>query len=358
MCKACVEVEKEVRHQPDNRFSPLPPVEAPALDEERYSGMVHAQRRANSVLSDQIGKTDYQRHSDLEAQRYACLQEFLRVNGSDPLLSATLRRWVYVEEKHFPQMFLGRALRDFKYLSLGKIRATPSVGETKLRKLLDVLERACGEIRKSTREPATIRPGAGDALHRPNDSRIGTSGHQASEDPRHQGPGSRRVARSEVQEIDEVEWGGLCRIAVTHHLDHYPLGRLATSLRYLPSSLWKVPVEFYTKRSLAEISRLPRHGERRWKLIVDVFRSLGRSLLTIPLDSHLKVCVVSAPIRDVSAWIENVLLQERVPETDEMHHCLAQRLINRIPGHQRSGGSRTTPEPPRTVGRSRLPYGG
>jgi hypothetical protein len=75
---------------------------------------------------------------------------------------------------------------------------------------------------------------------------------------------------------------------------------------------------------------LPGHGEHRRRLVVDVFRSPGRSLSAIPADSHLKVCVMSAAIRDVSAWIESVLLRECVPDPDELHHCMVHPLLAQL----------------------------
>jgi len=256
---------------------------------------------------------------DSETERYARVQECLQAHASHPLLDAALRRWVCAEDKHFPHLFFDRPLRHFTRISLRNIRATPTIGEKKLSKLLDVLERACDAIRRPN-----LRPAAGQMVRnvpRP---------FKEAEDTGHQGPIARQIASTVIGEITEDEWEGLCRIAMTHHLEHYALGRLAPSLRYLPSSLWKTPIDFYTGRSLAEITRLPGHGDRRRRLVVEVFRSLGRSLSTIPGDSHLKVCVMSAAVRDVSAWIEAVLLRERLPDLDEMHHCLAERLLAQL----------------------------
>ncbi|MDY0165542.1 MAG: hypothetical protein RBS80_03315 [Thermoguttaceae bacterium] len=130
--------------------------------------------------------------------------------------------------------------------------------------------------------------------------------------------------------LTEDCWQACCEVAKRHHLDDYALGRLAPTLRHLPRSLWQRRVRDYTERRLCELTRLPGHGNLRVRLVADVFRSMVASLGSIPGDSHLKIHVMSAPVRDVSAWIERVLGEKRIPDMAEMKHCFVERLLSQL----------------------------
>jgi hypothetical protein len=78
-------------------------------------------------------------------ERYAHVQDDLAGRGDAALLDRRLSTWVISTDRHLPQVFLGRKLREVLALNYDHLLETPGIGNRRIEKLIDVLERACKE---------------------------------------------------------------------------------------------------------------------------------------------------------------------------------------------------------------------
>jgi len=268
--------------------------------------------------------------SDFEV--YKSIQESLQTFDGNPLLDYRLEHWVADDDKHFPQVFLRVRLRTFTYLQFSNIQATPGVGALKSEKLLAVLKKALAELAQDAC-PGLRRgkAGAGPPIHTPASTEsvsapcakpISATPKQAAITP--SADGLRGC------EATEENWRRWTHVVIMHGLDGYPLGRLATSLQLLPHNLWEVPIAHYTRLCIREILELPGHGPSRQQAVLDVFGSIYRSLASVPINDHYKVSVMSAAMRDATAWIERVLTKQQVPDMVDMCQVFLQTLLSQL----------------------------
>ena len=56
-----------------------------------------------------------------------------------------------------------------------------------------------------------------------------------------------------------------------HDIGREKLGRLAPTLLALPTVIWHTPLEYYMQYSVSEIRQLKTHGEKRVRVVLEVF---------------------------------------------------------------------------------------
>ena len=249
-------------------------------------------------------------------KRFLSLQSFFNRNANHRLLGMKISRWVSRQDRDFPHAFIDWQIRRFTRTTLDQIRGPHSngaIGNSGIQKLLEVLDDARAEIEKT-----------GHVVPQPSRDKESRAGNTPELEP------TREIASAPQGSVSEDTWKVWVGIVSVHHLGHYPLGRLAATLRYFPRSLWEVKVRDYAALSLAEISATSGHGPTRLRLVLDVFRLLARSFEAFPTDSHLKVCTMSAAIRDVSSWIESSIIERRVPDVSEVKCCLLDPLLSQL----------------------------
>lgn len=227
-------------------------------------------------------------HESLLDVRLAAVKQFISTHTDPTILDRPLTAWVKPSDRHLPQAFLGRSLREVLTLTFDQIAETPGVGPGRITKLLDVLER----VGRATGESTMLNPQfvAG-----------WTAALALTSDP---------VA----EDMTDETWEGWRQTIRAHRLEHEPLGRYAARLSDLPKGVWATPLREYTDRPLSEIREMPAHGPARVQAILDVFAGVTRTLAGCAADSPLAIRPLPPPVRDLILWAEEVLRSNTVPD--------------------------------------------
>lgn len=289
------------------------------------------------------------------------------------VLDRPLSAWSLTDDRHVPQMYLARPVRDLLTLTYEELENTPSLGRTRIEKLVEVMERinsggdskpfrgsnserrfldiqaelsgsdatalarpfeswvlatdshlpqsylrrSLSEILSSRYEQLVREPGVGagkiervlDVLERCA-AELNPDRHPIRESP----PSDSGGRQTTVENITETEWRKWCDRIRLHRLERDNLGRYAGCLNDLPQGLWTVPLGEYANRSLHAIRALPNHGPVRVSDVLKVFARIFESIRENPVEGFLSVRLFAPQIRDVVLWAEGILRSGGIPD--------------------------------------------
>lgn len=242
--------------------------------------------------------------------RFESLRQTLQEARYEDRLEKPLAFWALASDRRLPLAFLGLPLGELLATPFSELLATPGIGQKKIASLLTLLERATQDLPPGAPEPATQEPAILPAV---------TPGQFDPEN---------------VSEALWVEW----REAVKQHgLQHVKLGRLAPTLQALPTVIWNTPLGEYADLTLAEIRQRRTHGEKRVRVVLEVFAlayhsltGVGQMLEGPAAHEHLNVRLEPKFIQPLERWIMRVLASEASPTLEEIRTNLAQPMIEQI----------------------------
>jgi hypothetical protein len=248
----------------------------------------------------------------LSAEDYKLLNSFeaIRKKLSDDKFADRLEKplayWVLPKDRRLPLAFLGRSVKELLATPFGELSATPGVGHKKINSLVRLLNRAVDE------EPAATEFG---------DRSVGGV---ASE------PRVPRNGKFDPATVSEPLWAQWRETIRRHNLGDEPLGRLAPTLQALPTVIWQTPLSFYLNYDLADIRRLKTYGEKRVRVVLEVFHVVHDVLKDVPEGGHLVIRLVPKAVPPMEAWINQVLQRPNLPDFEETRQNLALPLLNQI----------------------------
>ena len=108
------------------------------------------------------------------------------------------------------------------------------------------------------------------------------------------------------------------------------LGRLAPTLQALPTVIWHTPLEQYVSHTVAEIRQLKTHGEKRVRVVLEVFYIVHEMLAGAGSSQHLAVRIVPKFIQPIEDWIARTRENPAAVNDDEVREHLAVPLLNQI----------------------------
>ena len=224
------------------------------------------------------------------SERFTHVRSNLNRIGDPGLLDKPLSTWVISSDRHLPQAFLRRSLREFLTLTYEQLAATTGVGIGRIEKLIDVLERICVQPPlQSDSIPERQRPLALTARRRQSSCRApwrilrSLSGS----------PGVRQYER--------------------HRLEQEHLGRFARSLSDVPQGLWSVPLSEYADKPLYEVRSMSGYGPARIGQVLDVFYQIAQTIVHCPTEVTLAIRLLPPLVRDAVLWAEGVLRDGSAP---------------------------------------------
>ena len=106
--------------------------------------------------------------------------------------------------------------------------------------------------------------------------------------------------------VSEALWTQWLETARRHEVGRELLGRLAPTLQALPTVIWQTPLEFYMQYSVSEIRQLKTHGEKRVRVVLEVFHIVHEMLADVNADKHLSIRLVPnfiEPLEDDAEWM-------------------------------------------------------
>lgn len=225
-----------------------------------------------------------QRRNGLLADRYRLegtyerLRRALVAGPQDGRIDQPLSFWVLPTDRRLPIAFLGRPLRDLLAQPLEDLMQTPGVGQKKILGFFDLLRRA---IKSESADKPFGMP-AETALSE---------------------PAQRRGVGAEPTAVSEAVWREWCETILRAGFGDHALGRVAPSLRPLPTVIWDTPLADYAARSLSDIRSLKTHGEKRVNAIIEVFGAIYEAVSTAALHEDLQLDVTARFVPPLTRWL-------------------------------------------------------
>lgn len=211
---------------------------------------------------------------------YERLRRALQQGPADGRLRMPLSFWVVPDDRRLPIAFLDRSLEELLQKPLVELMQTPGVGRKKILGFFDLLRRAVKD--RSPQEP------------------FGLSAAGATKSPAaKRGVGLGRDSSA----VSELVWADYCETIRRGGFATQPLGRLAPSLKPLPTVLWDTPLGDYAGRSLAEVRAMKTHGEKRVAAIIEVFAAVHEAVSTAVLGEHLLLDIRPLFVRPMTDWL-------------------------------------------------------
>ena len=248
---------------------------------------------------------DYKIVSSFQSLRKTLLEEKFADRLEKPLAY-----WALPNDRRLPLAFLGRTIKDLLATPFEELSATPGIGQKKISSLVKLLSRATKD------HPPEVPFGITDL----NEAKKPV----AVEKPRRNG------TAFDPSIVSEALWSQWQATVLEHEFGHEKLGRLAPTLQALPTVIWHTPLEQYATRSVAEIRQMKTHGEKRVRVVLEVFYLVHDMVSTAGTNPHLALRIVPKFILPIENWIADVLARPGVPTAAEIREHLTVPLLNQI----------------------------
>ncbi len=244
--------------------------------------------------------------SSFEAIRKTLLQDEYRDRLDKPLAY-----WALPNDRRLPLAFLGRSLNELLETPFDDLTATRGIGHKKISSLVKLLHRATSSDGPAV--PYGIKDLA-DELDQARSERV-------------RGRSTDDFDPSMVSEALWVQW---CETARRFHLGNEKLGRLAPSLQSLPTVIWDTPLRAYMNRTLTDIRHLRTHGEKRVRVVLEVFHAVHELLANASPRTHLSLRLVAGFVPPVESWLLSLVNRIDLPSREEVGRELAIPLLGQI----------------------------
>ncbi len=222
-------------------------------------------------------------------------------------LEKPLAYWAMPNDRRLPLAFLGRTIKDLLDTPFDELSATPGIGQKKISCLVKLLSRA-------TKDHPPVAP----------------FGPHESVEPKPRPERPKADAEFDPAIVSEALWTEWRGAIERHGLGREKLGRLAPTLQALPTVIWHTPLEFYLGLSVSEIRRLKTHGEKRVRVVLEVFHILFDMFRDAPANPRLKLRPTPSFIEPVDAWMQSVVSRGEIPTPDEVREQLAMPLLAQL----------------------------
>jgi hypothetical protein len=211
----------------------------------------------------------------------------------------SLAYWALPSDRRLPLALLDRTVDDLLSTPFQEILATPGVGQKKLTSLITLLTRATRQ--QPGEEPAEPS----------QTTRAETNGFC-------------------FDNVSEALWSQWRETVRRHRLQRERLGRLAPTLEALPTVIWSTPLSTYVDRTLAEIRAMKTHGEKRVRVILEVFSVVHDALGEVAASKHLQFRIVPPVVEQVERWLTDTIESNSPPSHAELRTSLVEPLLAQI----------------------------
>ena len=219
-------------------------------------------------------------------------------------LSPPLAFWALPNDRRLPLAFLGRTLGELLNSSFEELSKTPGIGQKKIISLVKLLHRATSD------QPPTVPFGVEGVVAQPA------------------APGDKSTFNPAI--VSEALWSQWRETVRRHNVGTEKLGRVASSLRNLPTVIWDTPLSKYLNYTVAEIRELRTHGEKRVRAVLEIFHDLHEALSGAGEPEHLSLRLTPKFVPHVEDWIADVLAHPGIPTPEEFREKLVEPLLNQL----------------------------
>jgi hypothetical protein len=234
--------------------------------------------------------------------RFDRARERLRGLMGAELSHAPLRLFVTADVQHLPKRLLGRSITELlMQTTAAEILEIPGVGPTRLRRLLDVIERALLHL-ETSRESRSV-------IHEPEPIADFPPPIAITDQP--------QAAANDGRSA----WQAYFDLFYQHRLDHLSIGMFADSIRDLPRGLWDKPLSvFLNPEPLGPVTR------QKVELVVTQLAGFLE-----PVDPNAFASLPALPVmRQLAAWVERACRQAEPPTRVELVGGFCEPLLSQI----------------------------
>jgi hypothetical protein len=222
-------------------------------------------------------------------------------------LEKPLAYWAMPNDRRLPLAFLGRTIKDLLETPFEELSATPGIGQKKISCLMKLLSRATKD------HP----PAAPFGLNDLSEARLRAE--------------KRRVDHTfDPAMVSEALWADWRETIARHALENQKLGRLAPTLQALPTVIWHTTLGFYVGLSIAEIRQLKTHGEKRVRVLLEIFHNVHETLGPSIPSGHLAVRLEPKFIEPVEDWLHSILMGSEAPAPEDVRKHFALPLLEQL----------------------------
>ncbi len=247
---------------------------------------------------------DYRLLSNFESVRKQLMQP-----QYNDRLEKPLAYWALPNDRRLPLAFLGRTLSDLLETPFEELTATPGVGQKKICSLVKLLHRA-------TEDTPPSKPfGLDDSSQEKR-----SNGHSTEE-------AAAKPQAFDPSMVSEVLWDQWRETVRRHDLGREELGRLAPSLASLPTVIWKTPLSAYLNHGVAEIRHMKTHGEKRVRVVLEIFYEIHQLLDHVDNQSRLAFRLAPRFVPELEAWMSQVMQSDTAPTLAEVKESFVAPLI-------------------------------
>lgn len=250
-----------------------------------------------------VSAEDYKIVSNFQSLRKQLLEDKFADRLEKPLAY-----WALPNDRRLPLAFLGRTIKDLLATPFEELSATPGIGQKKINSLVKLLSRATKD------QPPAVPIGM---------SETPTEVRKTAEKTMQGGAFDPSI-------VSEALWSQWRETVKTHQVGSEKLGRLAPTLTALPTVIWHKTLDSYVDYSVAEIRQLRTHGEKRVRVVLEVFYIVHEILAGSATDNHLSVRLVPKFIEPIEKWITEVMERPGVPSPAEVRERLSIPLLDQI----------------------------
>lgn len=222
-------------------------------------------------------------------------------------LQKALAYWVLPSDRRLPLSFLSRRLDDLLGHTYGELASTAGIGRKKMASFVKLLCRAAKD------EPAP------EPVAEATDAPVTIAASQSQLD-----------GKFDPSLVSELVWAKWCETVRLHGVGHELLGRLAPSLQSLPTVIWNTPLSFYLDLTLADMRQLKTHGEKRVRVVLEVFHRVHQMLTNVDPALGLTIRLTPRFVGQIEDWIHELKTRNFAPAIAELEERMVQPLLAQL----------------------------
>ena len=222
--------------------------------------------------------------------------------------------WTLPNDRRLPLILLNFTLKQILEMPFESLASTAGIGMKKLNSLVLILQRA--SVDAPPTQPITVESV-------PRTEKVAETSDQPFLPVTPEGEFDHTL----VSEALWLEWRELAEL---RNVGDEKLGRLAPSLREMPTVIWNSPLKNYMGQTLSEIRNLRTHGEKRVRVVLEVFFLVHQILRNAGRHPRLAVCLQPSFIAPIEQWFHEILARESLPSRSEIHEHLVLPLVEQL----------------------------
>jgi hypothetical protein len=221
-------------------------------------------------------------------------------------LEKPLAYWALPNDRRLPLALLGRSLKELIDTPFEEIAATPGIGHKKITSLVKLLNRATKD-----HPPGVSLPAPEVADKKPF-------------------PALRKGQKFDPTIVSEALWAEWRDTVMKHGIGRTKLGRIAPTLQALPTVIWHTPLEEYMDHTVAEIRSMKTHGEKRVRVILEVFCVAYEILATAGTGENVSVRLAPKFIEPLEHWLHEQLAANELPSAEQIKQNFTIPLLDQL----------------------------